>query len=323
MVLTFATAVSAAAIATPVYAELVMSLPSPTTTNCAKLPSSCGYPDARNTGPLKSIVPVRVPEDRTSGPGWAWEPSFNRLRITGAGAVVDGIEVHAPVVIDAPDVTLSNSIVMACNEIFVVGVRAGNPGDGYDGRNAKIIHNRLGCDGASTARADRGVSDVYAAATGLNVIRNDIFNVSNGVTAEATAVIRGNWIHDLGNKPGDHHSGLSTHGQASRIVFDLNTVLLSQTGVSGAITVYSDFGAAKNVSITRNLVSGGSYCVYGGDSGDFGPAAGNITMQYNRFSRIYGANKHCGLYGEDAAYSPAAGEWSGNVWDETLANVKR
>ena len=126
-------------------------------------------------------------------------------------------------------------------------------------------------------------------------------------------------MHDLGHRSGDHHSGLSNHGGATAVVFDLNTVLLSQEGVSGPIVVYSDFAEASNITISRNLVSGGSYCFYGGGSGEFGPAAGSIRFVNNRLSTMYGQNGNCGIYGEVAAFAPAGrGDWSGNVRDEDL-----
>ena len=50
-----------------------------------------GWPDATNTGPVAGVVFKRVPEDITSGPGWEYEASFGRIRMTGNGAVLDGI----------------------------------------------------------------------------------------------------------------------------------------------------------------------------------------------------------------------------------------
>ena len=57
---------------------------------------------------------------------------------------------------------------------------------------------------------------------------------------------------------------------ALQVTFQHNTVLLygqqfpNGGGLSGAITVYSDFGHAQNTTIVDNLVSGGAYVIYGG-----------------------------------------------------------
>ncbi|MBB4186695.1 hypothetical protein [Sinorhizobium terangae] len=261
----------------------------------------------------------RVPEDLTSGAGWVWEPDFGRLRAVDAGATIAAVEVHGPVVIDAPDVTLRDSKVLACKADAIVAIRAGRPEDGYRADRARVENNLLGCSGLPEERADRGISDVYGSAKGLVIRRNNIWNVSNGITVENDALVQGNFIHDLGHRPGDHHSGLSTHGGASNVVFDMNTVLLSQEAVSAPIVVYSDFASARNVSVSRNLLSGGSYCFYGGDTGAFAPAEGHIRFVSNRLSLVYGREGHCGIYGEMTAFSPDhPGEFGNNVWDHDL-----
>jgi len=244
---------------------------------------------------------------------------MGRLRVTGPGATIEAVEVHGQVVIDAPNVTLRDSKIVACDTDSIVAVRAGRPADGYDADDARIENNLLGCDGAADQRASRGVSDVYGNARGLIVRGNNIWNVSNGITIEREGLVQGNFVRDLGHKAGDHHSGISNHGGATDVIFDHNTVLLSQEGVSAPIVVYSDFAPARNVTITRNLVSGGSYCVYGGESGAFAPSNGHIRIIGNRFSKIYGHNGHCGIYGQIATFAPTnRSDWSGNAWDEDL-----
>ena len=106
------------------------------------------------------------------------------------------------------------------------------------------------------------------------VAGNDISGSGNGITMEYNGVARNNWVHDLGHMAGDHHSGLSNHGGAKHVVFRHNTALLDGAsypgggGLSGALTVYSDFAHAQNVTLKNNLISGGSYVIYGGNSGD-------------------------------------------------------
>ncbi len=238
--------------------------------DCAARPSACGYPDDTNTGPVAGTVFRRVPEDVTSGPGWAWESNFRRLRVTGTNADLNGLSVTGPVVIDAPGVTLRNSIVTACDsESDVVAVRGGRPSDGYDGRNARILNNRLRCATAGM-RARSGIRDVYGGATNLVAQGNDISGTGNGITIEGSGLASDNWIHDLGHLSGDHHSGLSNHGGSSGVTYRHNTALLANTptsgggGLSGAITIYGDFARAQNVTVEDNLVSGGAYTFYGG-----------------------------------------------------------
>jgi len=136
--------------------------------------------------------------------------------------------------------------------------------------------------------------------------------------------VANNWIHDLGHLPLDHHSGISNHGGAVGVLMHHNTVLLHGQsfagggGVSGAITVYADFGHAQNVTVQDNLISGGSYVVYGGESGDgYQSPATNVKFISNRFV--------CGdwLYGPVAAFDPASSGnvWTGNICDQSGAPV--
>lgn len=287
---------------------------------CAPSPSACGYPDASNTGPRKRHL-RQVPGQLTSGRGWSWSPTYGGIVVTGAGAVLKRLNVAGAVVIDAPHVTLQDSVVAACggeDDSDVVAVRV-RPEDGLNGSHARIIHNKLlgtpaGCD----HRSRSGVRDVYGDAVDVRVARNDISGTGNGVTLEYVGVVRSNWVHDLGHLAGDHHSGISTHGGALKMKIRHNTVLLygqqfpDGGGLSGAITVYSDFGHAQNTTITDNFISGGAYVIYGGNSGDdYSSPSTNIKIFGNRFV--------CGDwdYGPVAAFTPTStgNEWSGNFCD--------
>lgn len=296
--------------------------------NCAAVPSRCGYPDATNTGPAPGTSFVNVPSQARSGAGWEWSDALDGIRVFGTGTTLNGVNVSGMIVIDAPNVTVSNSIVSACGgdsdgDVIAIRVRPSDPS--YRGTGARVIHNRInGTPAGCTHRARSGVRDIYGEATGLYVDGNDISGTGNGITAEYEATIVNNWVHDLGHLAGDHHSGISTHGGAKQIVIQHNTALLHGQkfagggGVSGAITVYSDFGHAQNTTVQDNMISGGSYVVYGGNSGDgYTTPATNIKFISNRF--------RCGdwLYGPVAAFSASStgNQWSGNYCDQTAQAV--
>jgi hypothetical protein len=294
---------------------------------CARVPSKCGYPDATNTGPRGVARFRQVPGEVTSGKGWAWNSTYQSVFVRGAGAVLEGLDIAGGVVIDAPDVTVRNSVISSCggdDDTDVVAIRV-RPSDGLNGTHAKVIRNRIqgtpaGCD----HRARSGVRDVFGAATRARIRGNDISGVGNGVTLEYDGRVKNNWVHDLGHLPGDHHSGISNHGGARSVVVRHNTVLLNDDkfddgGVSGALTIYSDFGHAQNVTLEDNLISGGSYVVYGGNSGDdYSTPATGIRILDNRFV--------CGdwLYGPVAAFDRRGdgNEFSGNICDGSGRKVR-
>lgn len=290
---------------------------------CAAVPSRCGYPDASNTGPRPGRGLTAVPGDKVSGRGWRWNPDYTSVFVSGRGAVLKRLDISGGVVIDAPDVVLRDSRISACggeDDSDVVAIRY-RPSDGYRGAHATVSHNQiLGTPAGCSRRSRSGVRDVFGAAPGLLVEGNDISGAGNGVTVEYEGIIRDNWVHDLGHLPEDHHSGISTHGGARKVRVSHNTVLLDDQvfagggGVSGALTIYSDFGHAQNVTLRNNLISGGSYVIYGGDSGDasdrYGPAT-NIKIRSNRFV--------CGdwIYGPLAAFSRRS---SGNVFEDNFCD---
>jgi hypothetical protein len=296
---------------------------------CAGRPSSCGYPDSTNTGPAAGTSFVRVPADKRSGSGWAWSDNIDAVIVSGVGATLNGLDISGQVVIDAPNATISNSRIAACggsDDNDVVAVRYKANDSTYRGSNARIIHNKIiGTPSGCSIRARSGVRDVYGEAPSIFVDGNDISGTGNGITTEYSATVVNNWVHDLGHVAGDHHSGISTHGGAQQITVRHNTVLLygqkfaGGGGVSGALTVYADFGHAQNFTAQDNLISGGSYVVYGGNSGDsYRTPSTNVKFLDNRFV--------CGdwLYGPVAAFSTAAAgnEWSGNYCDQTGLSVK-
>ena len=295
---------------------------------CVVDPGGCGYPDAGSAGPDSLVGLTAVPESVTSGPGWSWNSSYRTVFVTGANAVLDRLDVHGAVVIDAPNVTVSNSRIASCGgsddtDVVAIRYRAGSE---YRGSGARIVSNQiLGTPSGCTHRARSGVRDVYGEAPNVLVKDNDISGTGNGITIEHEGLIEDNWIHDLGHLAGDHHSGISNHGGAVGVVVRHNTVLLygqkfaGGGGVSGALTVYADFGHAQNVTLQDNLISGGSYVVYGGESGDsYSSTATNIKILDNRFV--------CGdwLYGAIAAFDPrgAGNQLAGNYCDQDGKTVK-
>jgi len=296
---------------------------------CAGRPSSCGYPDSTNTGPTSGTSFAQVPAEKRSGSGWTWSDNIHAVIVSGAGATLNALDVSGQVVIDAPNVTISNSRIAACggsDDNDVIAVRYKGSDSSYRGSNARIIRNRIiGTPSGCSVRARSGVRDIYGEAPSMLVDGNDISGTGNGITTEYSATVINNWVHDLGHIAGDHHSGISTHGGAQQITVRHNTVLLygqkfaGGGGVSGALTVYADFDHAQNVTAQDNLISGGSYVVYGGNSGDaYRTPSTNVKFLNNRFV--------CGdwLYGPVAAFSSSSSgnEWSGNYCDQTGLPVK-
>src|SRR6185437_1421378 len=51
-------------------------------TNCAAKPSTCGYPDATNTGVPSGTTLKQVPSQVSSGPGWSYNAAAKNVTVT-------------------------------------------------------------------------------------------------------------------------------------------------------------------------------------------------------------------------------------------------
>lgn len=277
--------------------------PSPTQTGCISRPSRCGYPDGTNTGVQDRTSLRRVPADVTEGPGWSWDPR-GWLQETGDGAVVENLEVSGPIDVKGKNVTVRNNVIVVSGDTWGVALRHTT--------NATISGNTIGAP-ATTPRLMVGIKDIYDDSVGTTVVANDIAGASTGIQMGA-GVIRDNYIHDLELIEGDHINGITSNGVSRRLEIDHNTILNSFPQTD-AIGLFQDFGVEADRLITRNLLAGGGYVIYGGDNQRFG-VTHDIKIIGNRFSKIYFPTG--GYYGPLAAFDNqgVGNAWTDNTWDE-------
>jgi hypothetical protein len=276
-------------------------------TNCVALPSRCGYPDATNTGVAKGLTMHRVPQDVTSGPGWAGD-SRGWLDVRGDNAVVENLIVSGSIEIYGTNDTIRNNISVVTGDTWAIAFRHST--------NTTISNNQIGVMGAT--RLGVGIKDIYGDAVNPQVLRNNLQNVDTGVQM-GQGLIEGNYIHDMGLETGDHINGITSNGSTQQLTIRGNTILniFNQTD---AIGLFQDFGVEANRTITGNLLAGGGYTVYGGDNERYGKTY-NIQVTNNRFSTVYYPSS--GSYGPVAAFDKAGSGnvWSGNYWDVSGGTV--
>ena len=115
-------------------------------------------------------------------------------------------------------------------------------------------------------------------------------------------------MHDFLNfiAQGAHQDAIQSTG-GSNLTFRHNTLLMNVDGGNAAIMIGTYTG--NNLLIENNLVAGGGYTVYGGDSNGWT----NVRIVNNRFSTMfYPKSGYHGplLYASNATKS-------GNVWHES------
>jgi Domain of unknown function (DUF4082) len=276
-------------------------------TNCVSLPSRCGYPDATNTGVPAGATLRRVPQDITSGPGWAWD-SRGFIQAS-SGAVVQNVIVNGEIIANGSNITITGNQITVGGDTWGVGLTHAT--------NTVVSDNTIGVIGA-LPRLMEGIKDIYGDSGGTQILRNNIQNADTGVQVYE-GVIADNYIHDMGSAPGDHINGTTSNGSTVMMTIRHNTIL-NKYDQTDAISLFQDFDIEANRLITDNLVAGGGYTIYGGDNQRFGKTY-NIKITNNRFSRLYYPNG--GYWGPVAAFDQngVGNVASGNNWDDTLAPV--
>jgi hypothetical protein len=277
---------------------------------CTATPSVCGFPDATNTGPAKTVTLKTVPGQVSSGPGWSYNSSSQQVNVTGAGAVLSGLSIPFTVNISAANVTLTNDQITT-DASFGVSLRHA-PG-------TTITNSVIRGTDSTTGEVGSAIIDVYADSTGLAIKNNNIswFKTAVQVT---TGTIAGNYIHDPGYVAGDHTNGIFDVGTTQPLAITGNTILdnLPQTDAI-SLNATLDSQPIANKTITGNLLGGGSYAIYGGSARN--ATVSNITITGNTFSQAYYPKS--GQYGPVAYFTTTApgSNWASNTWDTTATTI--
>jgi Right handed beta helix region len=277
---------------------------------CAAVPSKCGYPDGSNTGIPSGTTLKVVPGQVSSGPGWHYNALHNYVEVNGKGAVLSALYIPCNLDISASGVTIKDSHIVTIGS-FGISLR--------HAAGAVIEDSIVSGRDSTTGRLDAGIMDIYGDSTGM-VIKNDNILYARTALLVDTGTVSGNYIHAFGYIAGDHTNGIFDPGSTAPLTIDDNTILDSH-GQTDAISLDSSLPGlpVANKTIKGNLLAGGSYTLYGGDS--LGNVTYNILIEGNRFSKVY--------YPKSGQYGPAAyfgllglgNTWSGNVWDNSGRTV--
>lgn len=283
--------------------------PGPPPRDCVKLPQSCGFPDATNTGVPRGTALRSVPGQVSSGPGWHFDAKGRRLVVTGTGAVLRGLSIPYELEIDASHVTVRD-IRVVTGGYFGISLRHTT--------GVTIEDSTVSGKNPASGRVDAAIKDVYGDSTRIVIKNDNISRFRTGVQV-STGLIARNYIHDPGYIHGDHTNGIYVGGTTKPLTISGNTIF---NGLGQTDDINLDASSSKQVvankSVVHNLLAGGGYSIYGG--GSHGGRTSNIIIKDNEFSRLYYPKG--GQYGPAAYFDPsrAGNVWSGNVWS---GSVKR
>jgi hypothetical protein len=300
----------------------VDSTPSTTLRNCAVSPHSCGYPDASNTGVPAGANLLRVPAQRTSGPGWHWD-TRGWLEVDGAGAVVSNVSVNGTIdVAGAPGAVIKQSLVDCEGCDFAIIVR--DP----QGTSRPSSDNVTIEDTTITAETNNSIGVDIMDVKNTTLVRLNISHTGGGVQTSTDGgwSIRGSYVHDLTQVSDEHMNGIQSSG-GGNLQIRHNTIFNRYPFTDAVMLAVDPHGSKQqNVLVQDNLMAGGGYTIYGGSTGSgctVPCSTSDIRIVDNRFSRLYFPSS--GYYGPVAAYNSEdpGNQLSGNVWDDTGLTLDR
>ena len=253
----------------PVPAPIVVPVPVPV---LAPVPVPAPIPtpivaDSGTPGPTNTGVPAGP--DLTVHDG--------DLRITTPGTVISGLDVRGMITIEAPNVTIKDSIVRGRNLNGPMAL-IDNLG-GY--ANLKIIDTEL--FPSSPSPDVQGIYGYNFAATRLN-----IHGVVDGIHLTGGNVdISDSWLHDnLHFERDPNQGGTPSHDDSIQIQEGSN-IRIDGNRFSGAwnatVQVTQDRGNVSNLTFTNNIADGGK-CSINLAEKDFGPIKG-VVISDNSFGR--------------------------------------
>ncbi|MBG6214546.1 MAG: right-handed parallel beta-helix repeat-containing protein [Cryobacterium sp.] len=225
-------------------------------------PSTGGTPNASNTG-----VPA----------GTALTVHNGDLTITKAGTVIDGLDIRGMVKIEAPNVTIRNSIVRG-RDLSGPMALIGNLG-GFE--NLRIIDTELF---PSTPSPDvQGIYGYNFEATRLN-----IHGVIDGIhLTGGNVAITDSWVHDNLHYDRDPNQGGTPSHDDSIQIQEGSNIRIDGNRLTDAwnasVQVTQDRGDVSNLTITNNLADGGGCSINLAEKA-YGPLQG-VVISDNTFGR--------------------------------------
>ncbi|MEI7057879.1 right-handed parallel beta-helix repeat-containing protein [Nocardioides sp. CCNWLW239] len=251
------------------------------------------------------------PGPRPPGSGGTGVPPKKELRvhrgdlvIKTAGKVVEGVEVHGRIRVEAPNVTIRDTVVIVPTGSETFGISNNND------HGAGMLISNVEVRAANAAPGVNGVvgHDFTLEGSEIHHVTDQVHITGSNVT------VRDNWFHDNYHVENDpYQGGGASHDDSIQIIGGGNITIAGNrfTGAYNAgVQITQSISDVDGVTIRDNLLGGGGCTVNIAEKGR-GPVGG-IVIRDNRFlsdQRIDGC----------AIIHPSTTKvtHSGNVWDDT------
>ena len=240
----------------------------PSTPPVPPIPSTPPVPSGGIPGESNTGVPANVATRVVNGD----------VRITTAGMVIDGQDIRGRVIVQAPNVTIRNSIIRGPAEGFT---KPGFLVTNWGYPNLQITDTEIAATTATSA-----INGI--AGNNYTLTRVDIHNVIDSTNILGDNVtIQNSWLHDnLFYLHDPIWNGDSSHSDSIQIQNGANIIIrdnLIDAGYNAGVQVTQDRGPMSNFSFTGNVADGGG-CTINIAEGKYGPPQG-VSIAQNKFGR--------------------------------------
>jgi hypothetical protein len=204
--------------------------PSSPTTTAPAAPIQSGFPNSGNTG---------VPS------GTSLKVIDGNLKVTTAGTVISGVDVHGSIIVDANNVTIKDSRVR-CAGVSDWCVSMG-------GSNGVLSNTEIGGGTNGTTYSNTAVGIWTGGDTGSArstvITAVNVHHLMHGLRVDGSSTIQNSYIHDLSYADGVHSDG-SFNSAGANVVYNHNTFV----GGNNSLIFMQPLGGSpiKNIMIENN-----------------------------------------------------------------------
>ncbi len=207
------------------------------------------------------------------------------ITITQDGTVIDGLEVNGDISFNAANITIRNTLVHGqILNTHNPNNAGGQYDNGYYGQNILIEHVEV--DAPANTRAI-----VSAWSTTMRYLK--VHGAMQGTSFAGYNTIEDSYFYNIRSNSGGHAENIISNGNPdpnaghtviARNWFDATDDQAREansTWVSGAVSLYSDFGKINTVTIEDNYLTGAGYLLAPGVAP--GSTGNNLTIRNNVF----------------------------------------
>lgn len=209
------------------------------------------------------------------------------------GYVLENKQINGCIEVTAANVTIRNTKVICQNNYGIASYGSGDDG------GLLVEDVEIDCNHTNTTAISY---------SGLTARRLHIHGCENGLSIDHSVTLTDSYIHDIYEGATGHGDGIQA-SNGSNTLIEHNTIYSESTNSSININNNAAGPTTSNMTISNNLIAGGSYTLYCPI-----PSSVNFKIINNHFSRIFYPN--AGAFGPHTACSDEA-VISGNTWHDT------